>query len=121
MAIQPGFSFPEKDRPFNVVLSNQRDRTIFKKAMRKILSVLTLGLLCSFNISAETVSLVAIAPVGATGESEPLVIQTNQIAKLLHAYSPPEANPEGDQTRTPIIDVTIGTNTFEYVCRISIW
>lgn len=83
--------------------------------MKTLLSILAFGLLSSSTIVAETVSLTATAPVGGTGLSTPLVIQTNQTATLLHAFSPPEANPEGDQTRTPIIDVTIGTNTFEYV------
>ena len=83
--------------------------------MKMICSILTLGLLSGFAVKAQTVSLVATAPVGETGLSTPLVVQTNQVVTLLHAYSPPEANPIGDQTRTPIIDVTINSNIFEYV------
>jgi hypothetical protein len=83
--------------------------------MKTIFIILTLSLLSNFTLSAETVSLIATAPVAGIGLSAPLTVQTNQVAKLLHAYSPPEANPEGDQTRTPIIVVTIGTNSFEYV------
>lgn len=83
--------------------------------MKTLPSILTFSLLSSFTVLAQTVSLVATAPVGGIGSSTPLVVQNNQVVKLLHAYSPPEANPEGDQTRTPIIDVTINTNTFEYV------
>ena len=88
--------------------------------MKTMLSILTFGLLVGFTVSAETVSLVATAPVGGTGYSTPLIVQTNQVAKLLHAYSPPEANPEGDETRTPIMVVTIGTNSFEYVMRLDL-
>jgi len=86
-----------------------------KEIMKTISSILAFGLLSGFTVSAQTVSLVATAPVAGIGLSAPLAVQTNQVVKLLHAFMPPEANPSGDQTRTPIVDVTINTNTFEYV------
>jgi hypothetical protein len=88
--------------------------------MNTIRSILAFGLLCGFTVSAQTVSLVATAPVAGIGLSPALVVQTNQVAKLLHAYMPREANPGGDETRTPIIAVTIDTNTFEYVRNLDL-
>ena len=83
--------------------------------MKTIRTILAFGLLSGFTVSAQTVSLVATAPVAGIGLSAPLAVQTNQFITLLYAFMPPDANPSGDQTRTPIVDVTINTNTFEYV------
>lgn len=88
--------------------------------MKTIACILILGLLSGFTVMAQTSSLVATAPVAGIGLSTPLVVPANQVAKLLHAYSPPEANPDGDETRTPIIIVTINTNTFEYVQKLDL-
>ena len=88
--------------------------------MKTIVRILLLGLLSNFTVMAQTVSLVATAPVAGIGSSTPLLVSAGQVAKLLHAYSPPDANPEGDQTRTPIIEVTINTNSFEYVQKLDL-
>jgi len=83
--------------------------------MKNIHIVLSMSLLSVSTAMGQICSLVATAPVGGIGVSTTLTIQTNQVARVLHSYMPPDANPEGDQTRTPKIEVSISTNTFEYV------
>jgi hypothetical protein len=72
---------------------------------------------CLFSVSTifgQTVSLVATAPVGGSGTSQILTIQTNQVASVLHVYVPPDADLVGQPVRIPWVDVTINSNTFEY-------
>jgi hypothetical protein len=73
--------------------------------------------ICLFSVSivlGQTVSLVATAPVGSSGSSQTLTIQTNQVASVLHVYVPPNADLVGQPVRIPWVDVTINSNTFEY-------
>ena len=82
--------------------------------MKTIRSVVAI---CLFSVSivlGQTVSLVATAPVGGSGSSQILTIQTNQVASVVHVYVPPGADLVGQPVRIPWVDVTINSNTFEY-------
>jgi len=79
--------------------------------------LLCIAIICRFSFStlkAQTVALVATAPVGGNGSSETLTIKSNQVAIVSHVYVPEEADSIGEPVRIPFLEVTIGTNTFLY-------
>jgi hypothetical protein len=64
---------------------------------------------------AQLLSLVATAPVGGSGMSQKLEIQSNQVASVMHSYVPPEADLIGQPVRAPFVEITIGTNSYSYL------
>ena len=82
--------------------------------MKIIRGILTLWLFSISILGAQTVALVAHAPVGGSGASETLTIRSNQVAAVTHLYLPEEADSFGEPVRIPFLEVTIGTNKFIY-------
>jgi len=70
-----------------------------------------LALLSIPTAIAQTVTLVATAPVGGAGTSQTLTLQSNQVATVLQVFFPPDSDGLSGE-RYPFVNVRIGTNDF---------
>jgi hypothetical protein len=77
--------------------------------MKAILALLSLVAIST--ALAETVTIVATAPVGAVGTSPPFTIQSNHVATTVAAFVPPDSDRLSGE-RYPFVTVRIGTNDF---------
>ena len=107
--------FPSLGAPESRRHPSARPTNLQPKANMKLLLSIAIISLFSFSaLKAQTVALVATAPVGGNGSSETLAIKSNQVAIVSHVYVPEEADSVGEPVRIPLLEVTIGTNTFLY-------